>query len=222
MCSSDLETPADIFRLGERRADLLEREGWGEQSVDNLLAAIEERRRVPLDRFLYALGIRHIGEGNARLLARHYGGLDALREAAASAASREGEAWEALTGIDGMGAGRAEDLVAFLADPRSARIVEALAAEVTVEENAAAAAGPGEDAEGLAGRTVVFTGTLAALSRREAKARAEQIGMRVVGSVSAKTDFVVAGEAAGSKKRRAEELGIKVLTEDDWLELAGR
>ena len=217
-----IETPADIFRLGERRADLLEREGWGEQSVDNLLAAIEERRRVPLDRFLYALGIRHIGEGNARLLARHYGGLDALRQAAASAASREGEAWEALTGIDGMGAGRAEDLVAFLADPRSARIVEALAAEVTVEETAAAAAGPGEDAGGLAGRTVVFTGTLAALSRREAKARAEQIGMRVVGSVSAKTDFVVAGEAAGSKKRRAEELGIKVLTEDDWLELAGR
>lgn len=217
-----LETPADIFRLGERRADLLERDGWGEQSVDNLLAAIEERRRVPFDRFLYALGIRHIGEGNARLLARHYGSLDALREAAVSAASREGEAWEALTGIDGMGAGRAEDLVTFFADPRSARIVEALAAEVAVEEIAAAAAGAGGDAGGLAGRTVVFTGTLAALSRREAKARAEQIGMRVVGSVSAKTDFVVAGEAAGSKKRKAEELDIKVLTEDEWLELAGR
>ena len=217
-----LETPADIFRLGERRADLLEREGWGEQSVDNLLTAIDERRRVPFDRFLYALGIRHIGEGNARLLARHYGGLDALRKAAASAASREGEAWEALTGIDGMGAGRAEDLVAFLSDPRSVRIVEALAAEVTVEETAAAAAGAGDDAGELAGRTVVFTGTLATLSRREAKARAEQLGMRVVGSVSAKTDFVVAGEATGSKKRKAEELGIEVLTEDEWLELAGR
>ena len=217
-----LETPADIFRLGERRAELLERDGWGEQSVDNLLAAIEARRRVPFDRFLYALGIRHIGEGNARLLARHYGSLDALREAAASAASREGEAWEALTGIDGMGAGRAEDLVAFLSDPRSARIVEALAAEVAVEETATEAAGAGQDAGELAGRTVVFTGTLAALSRREAKARAEQIGMRVVGSVSAKTDLVVAGEAAGSKKRKAEELGIRVLTEDEWLELAGR
>ena len=216
-----VSAPADIFRLRDRRADLLEREGWGEQSVDNLLAAIEARRRVPFDRFLYALGIRHIGEGNARLLARHYRSLDALREAAASAASREGEAWEALTGIDGMGAGRAEDLVAFLSDPRSARIVEALAAEVTVEE-ADGAAAAGGDAAGLAGRTVVFTGTLAALSRREAKARAEQIGMRVVGSVSAKTDFVVAGEAAGSKKRKAEELGIRVLTEDEWLELAGR
>ena len=217
-----LEEPADIFRLGERRADLLEREGWGEQSVDNLLAAIEERRRVPLDRFLHALGIRHIGEGNARLLARHYGSLDALREAAASAASREGEAWEALTGIDGMGAGRAEDLVAFFSDPRSAAIVEALAAQVTVEEAAGPAAADGRGAGELAGRTVVFTGTLAALSRREAKAQAERVGMRVVGSVSAKTDFVVAGEAAGSKKRRAEELGVRVLTEDEWLGLAGR
>ena len=216
--------PADIFRLHGRRADLLEREGWGEQSVDNLLAAIEERRRVPFDRFLYALGIRHIGEGNARLLARHYGSLAALREAALSAASREGEAWDALIGIDGMGAGRAEDLVAFFADPRSAHIVELLAEEVTVVDAAGVSSpdGDGEASGGLAGKTVVFTGTLAALGRREAKAQAEQIGMRVVGSVSAKTDFVVAGEAAGSKKRRAEELGVRVLTEDEWLELAGR
>ena len=217
-----LETPADIFRLRRRRAELLEREGWGEQSVDNLLAAVEERRRVPLDRFLHALGIRHIGEGNARLLARHYGSLDALREAAASAASREGEAWDALVGIDGMGAGRGEDLVAFFSDPRTAAMVEELAGEVRVEDAAAVGAAPGEDGGELAGRTVVFTGTLAALSRREAKARAEQIGMRVVGSVSAKTDLVVAGEAAGSKKRRAEELGIRVLTEDEWLELSER
>ena len=216
-----IETPADIFRLGKRRADLLARGGWGEQSADNLLAAIEERRRVPFDRFLYALGIRHIGEGNARLLARHYGSLGALRAGAAAAASREGEAWEALTGIDGMGAGRAEDLVAFFSDPRSARIVDALAVEVTVEDASGIAAAD-EAAGGLAGRTVVFTGTLAALSRREAKAQAERIGMRVVGSVSAKTDLVVAGEAAGSKKRKAEELGVKVLTEDEWLELAGR
>ncbi len=217
-----IATPADIFRLRERRAELLDREGWAEQSVDNLLEAIEERRRISFDRFLYALGIRHIGEGNARLLARHYGSLDALRDAVASAASREGEAWEALIGIDGMGAGRAEDLVAFLSDPRSAEIVEALAREVAVEEVADAASAAGAGAGALAGRTVVFTGTLAALSRREAKARAETIGMRVVGSVSAKTDFVVAGEAAGSKKRRAEELGVKVLTEDEWLELAER
>ena len=98
-----VSAPADIFRLRERRAELLEREGWGEQSVDNLLAAIEERRAVTLDRFLFALGIRHIGEGNARLLARHYGGLDALRAAAASAAAHDGEAWETLIGIDGMG-----------------------------------------------------------------------------------------------------------------------
>ncbi len=217
-----IETPADIFRLHERRAALLEREGWGEQSVDKLLAAIEERRQAPLDRFLYALGIRHIGEGNARLLARHYGGLDALRRAAASAAAREGEAWEALTGIDGMGAGRAEDLVAFFSDPRSASIVEALARQVTVEEAAGPAAAEEQGEGGLAGRTVVFTGALAALSRREAKAQAERIGMRVVGSVSAKTDLVVAGEAAGAKKRQAEELGVKVLTEDEWLELAGR
>ena len=219
-----IAAPADIFSLHERRTELLEREGWGDQSVDNLLAAIEERRRVPFDRFLYALGIRHIGEGNARLLARHYGSLAALREAAVSAASREGEAWDALIGIDGMGAGRAEDLVAFFSDPRSGRIVEALAEEVKVEDAAGVSFpdGNGGAGGGLAGKTVVFTGTLAALGRREAKARAEQIGMRVVGSVSAKTDFVVAGEAAGSKKRRAEELGVRVLTEDEWLELAGR
>ncbi|MYE02805.1 MAG: NAD-dependent DNA ligase LigA [Alphaproteobacteria bacterium] len=217
-----IAAPADIFTLHERRAELLEREGWGEQSVDNLLAAIEERRQVPFDRFLYALGIRHIGEGNARLLARHYGSLDALREAAASASSGDGDAWEALIGIDGMGAGRAEDLAAFFADPRSAQMVEALAAEVRVEEAASAMSAVGEEIGALAGKTVVFTGTLAALSRREAKARAEQIGMRVVGSVSARTDFVVAGEAAGSKKRRAEELGVTVLTEDEWLGLAER
>ena len=156
------------------------------------------------------------------MLARHYGDLDALLDAAASAVSREGEAWDALTGIDGMGAGRAEDLVAFFADPRSAQMVEALAGQVTVEEAEGVSSIAGQDADGLAGKTVVFTGTLAALSRREAKARAEQIGMRVVGSVSAKTDLVVAGEAAGSKKRRAEELGVKVLTEDEWLELAER
>ena len=217
-----IATPADIFRLRERRVELLDREGWAEQSVDNLLEAIEERRRISFDRFLHALGIRHIGEGNARLLARHYGSLDALRDAVASAALREGEAWEALIGIDGMGAGRAEDLVAFLSDPRSAEIVEALAREVAVEGVADVASAAGAGAGALAGRTVVFTGTLAALSRREAKARAETIGMRVVGSVSAKTDFVVAGEAAGSKKRKAEELGVKVLTEDEWLELAER
>ncbi len=217
-----ISAPADIFRLRERRAELLEREGWGEQSVDNLLAAIEERRVVTFDRFLFALGIRHIGEGNARLLARHYGGLDALREAAASASAREGEAWDDLIGIDGMGAGRAEDLVAFLTDPRSREIVDALAAEVTVEKSGDVHPSAEEEAGDLAGKTIVFTGTLAALSRREAKARAEQIGMRVVGSVSAKTDFVVAGEAAGSKKRKAEELGVTILTEDEWLGLSGR
>ena len=217
-----ISAPADIFRLRERRAELLEREGWGEQSVDNLLEAIEERRVVTFDRFLFALGIRHIGEGNARLLARHYGGLDTLREAAASASAREGEAWDDLIGIDGMGAGRAEDLVAFLTDPRSREIVDALAAEVTVEKSGDVHPSAEEEAGDLAGKTIVFTGTLAALSRREAKARAEQIGMRVVGSVSAKTDFVVAGEAAGSKKRKAEELGVTILTEDEWLGLSGR
>ncbi len=217
-----ISAPVDIFRLRERRAELLEREGWGEQSVDNLLAAIEERRTITLDRFLFALGIRHIGEGNARLLARHYGSLDTLREAAAAAVAREGEAWDALIGIDGMGTGRAENLVAFLTDPRSRKIVDALAAEVAVEESGGAAPSDEEEAGGLAGKTIVFTGALAALSRREAKARAEQIGMRVVGSVSAKTDFVVAGEAAGSKKRKAEELGVTVLTEDEWMELAER
>ncbi len=212
-----VETPADLFRLHRRRAELLEREGWGEQSVDNLLAAIEARRSLPLDRFLFALGIRHIGERNARLLARHYGALDRLSAALAAAADREGEAWEALTGIDGMGEGRAEDLVAFFADDRHRAIVEDLRREVAVEAVAETAGG----ASALAGKTVVFTGALATLSRREAKARAERLGMKVAGSVSARTDYVVAGEASGAKRRRAEELGVAVLTEEAWLDLAG-
>ncbi len=219
-----IASPADIFRLHERRAELLAREGWGEQSADNLLAAVESRRRVPLHRFLYALGIRHIGEGNARLLARYYGSFAALQEALDLASAREGEAWDALTGIDGVGAARAEDLLAFFSDSGNREIVDDLVGEVTVEDAASASSpvnGPAE-AGGLAGKTVVFTGTLVAFSRREAKTRAEQIGMRVVGSVSAKTDYVVAGEAAGSKKRKAEALGVPVLTEDEWLELTGR
>ena len=205
-----ISTPTDIFRLCAKRELLLGREGWGEQSTDKLLAAINGRRAIPFDRFLFALGIRHIGEGNARLLARHYGGLKSLRAAVCDKSARD-----ALVAIDGMGEGRTEDLIEFFADSGNRRIVAELGREVTIKPLEAAAASP------MTGKTVVFTGTLETLGRREAKARAEALGAKVSGSVSAGTDYVVAGEASGSKARKAAELGITVLTEDEWLTLIG-
>ncbi len=223
-----IATPADIFRLHSREADLKEREGWGEQSVDNLLAAIEDRRRIPLHRLIYALGIRQVGESSAKLLARHYGSLDswrgsmfrvaAERERQPEAAKPEeiGEAFADLCNIDQVGLGMADDLAAFFAEPHNLTVLDELAEELDVEDaEAVAAVSP------VAAKTVVFTGTLERMSRSEAKARAEFLGAKVAGSVSKKTDLVVAGPGAGSKAKRAEELGIELLTEDEWFALIG-
>ena len=223
-----IATPADIFRLRDRAAELAAREGWGEQSVDNLMAAIEDRRRIPLHRLIYALGIRQVGEASAKLLARHYGSLDAWRGAMLQvAAEREqrpeatkpeeiGEAFADLCNIDQVGPGMADDLAAFFGEPHNLAVLNDLASELDVEDaEAVVAASP------VAGKTVVFTGTLQRMGRSEAKARAEALGAKVAGSVSKKTDLVIAGPGAGSKAKRAEELGIEILTEDDWFALTG-
>ena len=209
--------PADLFRLRPREAELLERDGWGETSVRNLLAAIDERRKIPLHRFIYALGVRHIGQATARLLARTYGTFDAFRAAMAEAQAREGEAYEELLNIEGVGPVVAEALLDFFAEKHNQEALDALLAEVTPE----AAEQPRADGSPIAGKTVVFTGTLETMTRGEAKARAEALGAKVAGSVSKKTDIVIAGPGAGSKLKNAEALGVTVMTEQEWVALIG-
>jgi DNA ligase (NAD+) len=211
-----LAAPADIFRLHTRAAALEALEGWGRLSTQKLLEAIESRRAPPLERFLFGLGIRRIGEQNAKLLARHYHAIGTLRERMIAAAVIGSEAREELGSIQGIGPAIAEELVEFFAEPRNLAALDALLAEVTPGEVWAEAAD-----SPLAGKTVVFTGTLETLSRQEAEARAEALGAKVTKSVSKKTDFVVVGADAGSKATKAAELGVTVLTEAAFREMAG-
>ena len=215
-----IKNPADIFTLAERDAGadrhIAELEGWGELSAGNLFRAIEERRTIGLDRFINALGIRHIGETTARVLARHFGSAAAFRDAMRDVELGQGDVWEDLLNIDGIGETVAEALVEFFAEPHNQDIVDRLLAELDVQDTAAARADPA-----VAGKTVVFTGSLEAMTRQEAKARAESLGAKVAGSVSAKTDIVIAGPGAGSKLKKAAELGLTVMTEQEWLDLIG-
>lgn len=212
-----LKGPGDIFRLHERRHELAELDGWGETSANNLLAAIEERRTIPLDRLIYGLGIRHIGQTTARLLARHYGRFDAWRQAMDGLGVVGSEERQDLVSLDSIGDAVAEALAAFFAEEHNREVLADLASELTVEN----VVGPDTSGSPIAGKTVVFTGTLETVSRSEAKARAESLGAKVTGSVSAKTDMVVAGPGAGSKARKAQELGVKMLDEQQWLALIG-
>src|SRR6185436_8370799 len=217
--------PADIFTLERRDARLPEdkrlaaKKGYGAKSIENLFKAIEARRKIALDRFIYALGIRHIGETTARDLAKSLGSLEAFRSAvsAAVAGGKDSEAYRDLDNIEGIGETVVDALIDFFAEPHNVRAVDDLLAEVTVERFAriATAASPITD------KTVVFTGTLEKMTRGEAKALAERLGAKVAGSVSKKTDYVVAGADAGSKLTRAREAGVAVLTEDEWLKLVG-
>jgi DNA ligase (NAD+) len=222
-----LASPADIFRLDA--AVIAEREGWGEQSAANLIRAIEARKGVSLDRFIYSLGIRQVGEATARLLARNYGSFAAWRDAMSAAATERaanpdemkkpelvGEAFAALCDIDQIGISVADDLIAFFAEQHNRDVLADLAGELKIEGFAQ----PSADSP-VAGKTVVFTGTLEKMTRSEAKARAEALGAKVSGSVSAKTDLVVAGPGAGSKARKAAELGIETIDEDGWIALIG-
>ena len=209
--------PADIFDLaredGKRHPPLAERDGWGETSAANLFRAIETRRRIPLERFLHALGIRHVGQTTARLLARRYRTFGAWRAAMAAAADPEHPARRALVDTDGIGPAAAGALVDFVGEPRNATILDALGERLTIEPFAESRA----EESSYAGKTIVFTGKLERMTRAEAKARAEGLGAQVTGSVSGATDFLVAGEAAGAKLKKAHELGVTVLTEDEWL-----
>jgi DNA ligase (NAD+) len=216
-----IQSPPDIFTLAARdkraSSKLAEREGWGETSAAKLFEAIAARRKVKLDRFIYALGIPHVGEITARLLARNYGTAETFVQAMrAAGASRESEAFAELDNIEGIGPTVAAAIADFFAEPHNVAVVRELLAEVTPEPLEAI-----DHASPISGKTVVFTGTLEQMTRSEAKARAERLGAKVAGSVSRNTDYVVAGPGAGSKLKNAEALGVKVLTEDEWLKLIG-
>ncbi|PHR60432.1 MAG: DNA ligase (NAD(+)) LigA [Robiginitomaculum sp.] len=210
--------PADIFTLEARNDEIqLEKwEGWGALSATNLFAAITERREISFQRFLYALGIRHVGHGNANLLAKHYLSFDKFIRAIKGAAPKIGEDWFELLSIDGMGEAATGSLVDFLNMPQNVKIVRNLLEHVTVID----AEAPSADSV-VAGKTVVFTGKLELFSRDEAKAKAQSLGAKVSGSVSKNTDYLVAGPGAGSKLKKAEGLGVKVVTEAEWLALIG-
>jgi DNA ligase (NAD+) len=215
-----LKTPADLFRLTTdpvRRERLAGLEGWGAKKIEKLAAAIEARRRIPLDRFVYALGIRFIGEVNARLLARHYGTLDAWKSAMLAVAAGDEEVRAELADIDGIGPRLVEAIAEFFAETHNLEALDDLAGEVEVEPVAA----PTTTGSPFAGKTLVFTGSLEQMTRAEAKALAEQLGAKVAGSVSKKTHFVVLGADAGSKAKKAAELGVATLDEAAWLEQAG-
>ena len=214
-----IASPKDIFTLKDRFGpgqprQLKNREGWGEKSASNLFAAIDEKRSIPLARFIFALGIRHVGEVTAAMLASHFGTWDALRTALQQARDPDSAARKDLLSIDGVGEVLAESLITgFLAEISA---IDALAAELTI---APAQARTSDSA--IAGKTIVFTGTLEKMTRAEAKARAESLGAKVAGSVSAKTDILVAGPGAGSKARKAADLGVEVVDEDAWLAMIG-
>lgn len=211
-----LKQPADLYQLeAAHDRELAARDGWGELSAAKLFAAINARRKLPLERFIYGLGIRRIGEANAKLLARHYRSLAHFTAQMVAAADSESEAWHDLEGIERMGPVIAQEVVDFFREKHNRDLVEALASEIEVEDAAAPVAGGA-----LSGKTVVFTGTLTLMSRQEAKAKAEALGAKVSGSVSKKTDFVVAGADAGSKLKDATALGIKVLSEEEWVALS--
>ncbi|HEY7992204.1 MAG TPA: NAD-dependent DNA ligase LigA [Stellaceae bacterium] len=211
-----IRTPVDIFRLDYDK--IAEREGWGELSVQNLKRAIDARRHIGLDRFIFALGIPQVGQITGRLLARHYRGYKHWRDAMIAARGHDSEAWAELNNINGIGEDTATDIVGFFAEKHNRAILDDLEREVTVEDFTVAA----PVASPIAGKTIVFTGTLETVSRNEAKARAEALGANVAGSVSKKTDYVVVGADAGSKASKAAELGVKTLTEADWLALIGQ
>jgi DNA ligase (NAD+) len=221
MAEGLISHPADIFRLEERDkgslTPLRNRPGWGAKSAENLFQAIAAKRRISLERFIYALGIPQVGEATARLLAQHYETFPNLRDTCLEAAEPDSESRKSLEAINGIGPKMASDLVSFFAEKHNlegvdelTRLVEVLPAERVAEVDSP-----------VAGKIVVFTGSLSRFTRDEAKARALALGAKVTDSVSKKTDFVVAGADAGSKAAKARELGVALLTEDAWLSLIG-
>ena len=212
-----LHGPADLFKLPEREAEIATREGWGKLSARNLSRSIHARRTIALERFIFALGIRRIGESNAKLLARHYGSYANWRTQMLAARQIGSDERMELGSISGIGSTIAEELTDFFDEPRNVATLDEVAAELTIQDAARADAADSP----IAGKTVVFTGTLETLTRPEAKARAEALGAKVTDAVSKKTDIVVVGADAGSKARKAAELGVQTMTEAEWRALAG-
>jgi len=212
--------PADIFTLSARNEagyitpPLQERDGFGETSIRNLFASIEERRAIALARFVNALGIRHVGENTSALLARTYGSWTALNAAATHLADETVRA--EMLGIDGIGEAAVEALTQYFGEAHNRELLGRLTSQLAIKDAEAIA-----NDSPVAGKTVVFTGTLERMTRDEAKARAQSLGAKVAGSVSAKTDYLVAGPGAGSKAKKAADLGVETLTEDEWLKLIG-
>ena len=212
-----VKEPADIFTLEKKhRSDLLGQEGFGETSVRNLFNAIEARRRIALDRFIYALGIRHVGETTALALARGYGSWKAFHDAALRIAKEDAETAAEMDALDQIGDTVIEAVKAYFGESHNRGVVERLTKQVAILD-----AEKPKTNTAVTGKTVVFTGALEKMTREEAKTQAERLGAKTAGSVSRKTDYVVAGPGAGSKLAEAKKLGVTVLTEDDWLKLIG-
>ncbi len=217
-----VRTAPDIFTLKKRQegstlTKLENIDGFGKVSVKKLFDAIDERRDIALHRLIYALGIRHVGDTTAKLLARAYGTYEAFEKAMKDSAEFSGDAWSDLNNIEGIGEVVARAIVEFFKEPRNVEVIDNLLAEVKPQEAEQIAASNSP----IVGKTVVFTGSLEKFTRDEAKARAESLGAKVAGSVSKKTDYVVAGPGAGSKLDKARELGVEVMDEDEWLAFIG-
>lgn len=212
-----IQSPVDIFTLESRNRQSLtplrNKEGWGEQSVKNLFHAINQRRTISLDRFIYALGIPQIGAVTAKLLARHYRSLATMREQLVQAQSPDSEAWQDLLSLEGIGPHMAFSILHFFSLSHNAQIIDNLSASLAIPDFTVDDTSPSP----LSGKIIVFTGTLPTLSRAEAKARAERSGAKVTSSVTSRTDYVVVGEDAGSKAKAAQKLGIQTLNEAEFL-----
>ncbi len=211
--------PQDIFTLEQREKDkeisLKEKEGWGEQSIQNLFDSINQSREIIFNRFIYALGIRQIGEATAKKLALYYKDIDNLQSTMMAAQNTESEAYQSLINIEDIGASVADDLIGFFNEPHNQEVLNNLKSRITILPYKINVAGDSK----VAGKIVVFTGTLTQMGRSEAKATAEKMGVKVSGSISSKTDYLIAGEQAGSKLKKAKDLGIKILSEQEWLDL---
>jgi len=213
-----VKEPADIFTIEERNRTikLEEIEGYGETSVGNLFQSIAARRQIALERFIYALGIRHVGETTAVALARGYGTWQAFHDACLKLVDGDEETRQEMDALDQIGETVIDSIAAYFGEAHNRRLVERLAGQVTIGD----AEKPKSDTP-VVGKTVVFTGALEKMTRDEAKAMAERLGAKVAGSVSKKTDYVVAGPGAGSKLAEAKKHGVTVLTEDEWFALVG-
>lgn len=213
-----IKTPADIFRLElldkKSLTPLRNKEGWGSQSAQKLFVAIESRKAIELNRFIYALGIRQIGQATAKMLACHYRSVQHWVDSMKACVDHEGDAYALLISMDGVGAAMADDLIGFFQEPHNLDILSDLIDLLDIHDYIP----PKKTESPVTGKTVVFTGALT-MSRSEAKASAERLGAKVSGSVSKKTDYVIAGEDAGSKLKKANELGVEVLSEDGWKQL---